>query len=190
MRWRSGRLVVKKTTLYAERNEAEREAFRKEIEKYDPSDLLYVDESGLEESLCREYARALRGQEIPCDISGKRTQRISIIAGLNEGKPMAPFYFKGYCNTQVILIWVEKVLIPCLKKGMKVIWDRASFHLSPKIKVLIEAAGCELIFLPAYSPDLNPIENYWSALKANIRKIRKGKMSIPRALGKLFRSSD
>ena len=142
--------------------------------------MVYVDESGLEESLRREYARTLKGQKIMDDITGKRTRRTSIIAGFNQEKPIAPWYFQGYCNTELILIWVENVLVPCLKPGMKVIWDNASFHKSLKIKALIEAAGCKLLFLPAYSPDLNPIEQYWSALKARIRKYAKPKCPLLR----------
>lgn len=143
----------------------------------------------MEESIRREYGRSPKGQKIPEDITGKRKRRISIIAGLVENKPIAPWYFEGYCNTSVILLWVEKVLIPCLKSGMTVIWDNASFHKSPKIRALIEIAGCKLLFLPPYSPDLNPIEKWWSAFKAQIRRIRQGKMSLKRAICKVFRKA-
>jgi len=178
--------VVKKTTLYAERNEEERNKFQQELNTLNPAEVVYVDESGLEESLRREYGRSPKGQNVPDDITGKRRRRISIIAGLSQGIPIAPWYFEGYCNTEVILIWVEKVLLPCLKEGMTVIWDNASFHKSPKIKDLIEKAGCKLLFLPPYSPDLNPIEQWWSALKARIRRIRQGKMTLKRAICKVF----
>jgi transposase len=147
-----------------------------------------VDECGLEESIRREYARSSKGKKVVCDISGKRCSRTSIIAGLSNGIPIAPLYFQGYCDTNVVLSWVEKMLIPELQPGMVVVWDNASFHQSPKFKMLIETAGCTLLFLPPYSPDLNPIEQWWSALKARIRRLRcKLKLTIAQALCELFR---
>ena len=147
---------------------------------------MYVDESGLEETLCREYGRSLRGQRACGEKTGKRTARTSIIAGLCGKKPIAPFYFGGYCNTEVILSWVEKVLIPELKPGQTIIWDNASFHKSPRIKALIESAGCKLLFLPPYSPDFNPIEHWWAKLKAMIRRIRTADMTLKQAICQAF----
>jgi putative transposase len=147
---------------------------------------VYVDECGLDESIHRDYARSPVGQKVMADISGKRAERTSIIAGLNQENTLAPWYFKGYCNTEVILLWVKEVFLPCLKAGMTIIWDNATFHTSSQIKKLIESAGCTLIFLPTYSPDLNPIEHYWAKLKAEIRRIREGDMTIPQALEKIF----
>lgn len=62
-------------------------------------------------------------------------------------------------------------MIPSLKPGQVLIIDNASFHKSEEIKKLVESAGCSVIFLPPYSPDLNPIEHYWSSIKNNIRKL-------------------
>ena len=148
--------------------------------------MLYVDECGLNEAIHRDYARAPVGEKVMEDVSGKRSKRTSIIAGLNQEEVIAPWHFTGYCNTELILIWVKEVLLPCLKTGMNVIWDNATFHQSQKIKQLIEGVGCKLIFLPPYSPDLNPIEQYWATLKARIRRIRQQKMTIPQALEKIF----
>jgi len=66
---------------------------------------------------------------------------------------------------------VERVLVPSLKPGMVLVIDNASFHKSKKIIDLVESVGCGVIFLPPYSPDLNPIEHYWAAIKSTIRKI-------------------
>lgn len=148
--------------------------------------MVYVDECGLDENIYREYARAPIGEKVVADISGNRSTRTSIIAGLNQWKPLAPWHFSGYCNTEVILTWLKNELIPALKAGMTVIWDNATFHKSPKIKALIESVGCQLISLPPYSPDLNPIEQYWSALKAQIRRIKQQGMTIPQALALVF----
>jgi len=152
-----------------------------------PANVVYVDECGLDESICREYARAPIGQQVEEDISGNRTARTSIIAGLNQKNTLAPWYFQGYCNTEVILTWVKNEFLPALKAGMTVVWDNATFHKSPQIEALIEGIGCKLIFLPPYSPDLNPIEQYWSALKARLRRLRKNGMTIAEALIELFK---
>jgi transposase len=152
---------------------------------------VYVDECGLNESITREYARAVKGQQIVADVKGKRTTRTSIIAGLNQGNPVAPMYFEGYCNTDVVKEWVTEVLLPELIPGQVVIWDNASFHQCPEFKVLIESAGCRLIYLPTYSPDLNAIEQWWSVLKARIRRVRKwAKLTIAEALDAILKKTD
>lgn len=120
------------------------------------------------------------------DISGNRTARTSIIAGLNQGNILAPWHFSGHCNTDVIMTWVKNELIPALKPGLTVVWDNATFHKSAQLQVLIESVHCKLIFLPPYSPDFNPIEKYWAKLKASIRRIRSGQMTIPEVLTKIF----
>lgn len=150
------------------------------------ADLVYVDECGLQESLCREYARSPIGERCLSNISGKRETRTSIIAGLNQGKAVAPMMFEGYCNTEVVRTWIEEMLLPELKPGQIVIWDNASFHQSPEFKTLIESAGCTLIYLPTYSPDLNPIEKWWAKLKAWIRRLRTKGMTLKQALGLVF----
>jgi transposase len=166
-----------------------RSKFKQELETLDPATIVYVDESGLEETLCREYGRCSVGKRLMGEKTGKRTSRTSIIAGLLEGKPIAPFHFPGYCNTEVVVTWAEKVLVPELKAGMTVIMDNASFHKSPRLEAVIQAVGCQLWFLPPYSPDFNPIEHYWARLKAKIRRFRETGMSLIRCLSKVFRMS-
>ena len=94
-----------------------------------------------------------------------------MIAGLSNRTLIAPFLFKGYCNKDVFEAYVEQVLIKELKPGQIVIMDNINFHKAPKVKKLIESAGCELRFLPTYSPDLNPIEHTWFKIKNHIRKM-------------------
>ncbi len=77
--------------------------------------------------------------------------------------------FNGSCNTKFFETWTEECLIKELKPGQVVIMDNASFHKSEKIRELIESVGCELIFLPPYSPDFNPIEKFWANMKRWIR---------------------
>ena len=81
--------------------------------------------------------------------------------------------FYSSCNTRLFETWVEKSLIKELKPGQYVVMDNASFHKSQKTKELIESVGCKVIFLPPYSPDLNPIEKFW----ANMKRWIKGKIT-------------
>jgi transposase len=166
-----------------------RKVFQESLEAIKPEQIVYVDECGLEESICREYGRSKVGTLVQADITGKRTERTSLIAGLNQGKAFAPFYFTGYCNTEVVSLWVKEVLTPELKPGQTVIWDNATFHHANEVQVLIEAAGCRLLFLPPYSPDLNPIEHYWAKLKSWIKRVRLGERGIPEALHEFFKTA-
>lgn len=77
--------------------------------------------------------------------------------------------FNGSCNTKLFETWVEECLVKELKSGQVVIMDNASFHKSQRTKDLIESVGCSIIFLPPYSPDLNPIEKFWANMKKWIR---------------------
>lgn len=123
---------------------------------------------------------------IQSEISGKKYERESFIAGKIGKRIIAPFCFKGMCNTQVVNTWISRVLVPVLKPGQVVVMDNASFHKSAKTKELIESAGCKLIFLPPYSPDLNPIEKVWANLKNSLSKIIHTFKSLSDALDFLF----
>jgi transposase len=83
---------------------------------------------------------------------------------------VAPLIFQGSCNTEIFMLWIEQQLVPSLKRGQVVVMDNASFHKSPKIRELIELAECRLIYLPPYSPDLNPIEIFWANMKHWIKQ--------------------
>ncbi len=93
-----------------------------------------------------------------------------MIAALCLGQLMAPFTVEGSCNRSVFEIWLETCLIPVLKAGQVVVMDNATFHKGGRIEQLIQQAGCELLYLPAYSPDFNEIERCWSWITSRIRK--------------------
>lgn len=130
-----------------------------------------MDEAGIDNRLYREHARAPRGQKIYADICGKKRERVSIIGALRKKVFMAPFTFTGGCNRDIFNVWLEHVLLPELPPGTTLIMDNAAFHKSPKTRALIEDARCHLLFLPTYSPDLNPIENCWHKVKATLRPL-------------------
>lgn len=164
-------MFIKKTLLYLERSEEKRQKYLDEIKDIKVEDLVYIDESGIDHSIIKENCWVKKGQEIVGNRTGKRRIRTSIIAALNLDNINAPMRLQGCTTSAVFVVWTEQFLVPSLKPGQVVIMDNAAFHKSPKIKQLIENAGCSLVYLPPYSPDLNPIENYWAVLKTYIKKI-------------------
>jgi transposase len=116
------------------------------------------------------YGWCERGQRFFALKSGTRAGRVNMMAAYCQRQLMAPFTVEGSCNRVVFELWLETCLIPVLKPGQVVILDNATFHRGGRIAELIEAAGCQLLYLPPYSPDLNRIEKCWSWLKSRIRK--------------------
>lgn len=148
--------------------------------------MVYVDESGIDDYLHQAHGWSQRGQKVYAAISGKRYHRESFVAAKCDKEILAPFCYTGTCNTQLFEAWVEQVLCPELKPGQVVILDNATFHKSEKTRSLIEAAQCELIFLPSYSPDLNPIEIFWANLKSKVRENLKTFSSLSQAIDAAF----
>ena len=165
-------MLIKKTLLYAERNEEARAKYLAEIEGLPAESLVYIDESGIDHQIIKENCWTQKGNKVIGERSGKSRERTSVIAALNGDEIKAPIRFSGTANTDLFLYWVEKVLVPVLKRGQTVIMDNCSIHKSLKVKELIESAGCFIKYLPPYSPDFNPIENYWAVMKKHIKKIR------------------
>lgn len=93
-----------------------------------------------------------------------------MVAGWCDRAILAPFTLKGYCNTALIEGWVEHCLVKELSLGQVVVLDNPRFHKSDRIRELIEQAGCQGLFLPPYSPDLNKIEKFWARIKHYVRK--------------------
>ena len=143
--------------------------FSQEIERLNPEDVVYIDESGIDEILYRPYARGPKNTRVYGEKSGKYVSRTTFIAAYNEKRLKAPFRFKGYTNTEVFNCWVQTCLLPDLRAGQTVVMDNASIHKSKRTRELIESAGCRVLFQPPYSPDLNKIEPMWANLKNRIR---------------------
>ena len=130
-----------------------------------PHQLVYVDEAGTDNREDYAYGYCEVGERFHALKSGKRTKRVSWIAALRQKNIFAPMTFDGTCNRDLFEMWLENGLLPQLQLGDIIIIDNASFHASQAIDDLVAAAGCEIWYLPAYSPDLNKIENWWFVLK-------------------------
>lgn len=103
-------------------------------------------------------------------VSGLRYLRESIISGLIGNKLTSPMIYKGTANTKLVITWVKELLLPNLNTNSILIWDNASTHKSKELIQLVEKAGHIMLFLPPYSPDLNPIEHKWNELKQRLCK--------------------
>jgi transposase len=125
--------------------------------------------SGLDKNCYKQRGWGKIGQKLIGKISGKHIKRTNIVAGLWNKEIVVPLIFQGSCNTELFVRWIAEQLVPSLKVGQTVVMDNASIHKSPCVRKLIEEAGCRLIYLPPYSPDLNPIETFWANMKQWIK---------------------
>jgi transposase len=112
------------------------------------------------------------GEQVFAEVPGRRFARQSIVAAKCGEEIIAPFGYDGTCNSELFLWWVKTLLVPRLRRRQIVIMDNASIHKRKEIREAIEKAGCHLVYQPPYSPDLNPIEHFWSWLKRKIRSIK------------------
>ena len=129
----------------------------------------YIDETGINQYLYREYGYALRGVPVYGKVQGKKFERVSIIAAQCGKEIVGRCEYTCNMNSRLFELWFAEVLLVEIPAGSVIIMDRASWHRQKVLRALAGAAGCRVIFLPAYSPDFNPIEKTWANLKAFIK---------------------
>jgi transposase len=120
--------------------------------------------------MARRYARAPRGERLRVGVPHGHWKTTTFVAGLRRDGLVAPWVIDGAINREAFETYVEKVLAPELRRDDVVIMDNLSSHKGPKVRAMIEAAGAQLLYLPSYSPDFNPIELAFAKLKALLRK--------------------
>ena len=139
--------------------------------RFDAGRLVFVDESGFHTSMTRLYARAPRGERAYGKVPRNRGKNETLIASITLGGAMgASMTVEGDTDAAAFEAYVEHLLAPTLGEGQVVVLDGFGAHRTDKVRELIEARGAELLFLPSYSPDLNPIEEAFSKIKNIIRK--------------------
>jgi transposase len=136
----------------------------------DPAKLVFIDETWASTNMARMYGRAPRGERLRAGIPHGHWKRTTFIAGLRLTGLTAAAVLDGSINATSFLDYVTRVLAPTLSPGDAVIMDNLSSHKSVEVRQAIEAAGAKQVFLPAYSPDFNPIEKAFSKFKALLRK--------------------
>jgi len=134
--------------------------------------LVFLDESGLNTGMTRLYGRS-RGKERVVDyVPDARFERTSILSSIRVNGVMTPLVFDGALNGDFFKEYISECLVPTLTNGDIVIMDNLTSHKVSGVVDLIEAAGASVVYLPPYSPDLNPIELMWSKMKAYLRKVK------------------
>jgi len=131
---------------------------------------VFVDETGASTKMTRLYGRCLRGERLVAPVPWGHWKTTTFIGALRQHGLVAPCAFDGPINGDKFRAWVEQVLVPELKQGDIVILDNLPSHKVEGIRTAIENAGASLRYLPSYSPDLNPIEQWFAKLKALLRK--------------------
>ena len=133
--------------------------------------LVFIDETSVKTNLTRQRGRSLRGERLVMDVPFGAWGTQTFIAGLTSEALIAPWVIKGAMDGPAFVAYVEKVLVPELAPGTVVILDNLATHRNAQAAEAMHRAGCWFLFLPPYSPDLNPIEMAFSKLKAHLRRI-------------------
>jgi transposase len=164
----------KKTAHASEQERADVKAARENWfagqDDLDPERLIFIDESGLSTKMARLRGWAPKGERCRAAIPHGHWKTVTFVGGLTLAGFVAPMLLDGPMDGECFLAWVEQMLVPLLRPDDIVIMDNLAAHKVAGIRHAIEARGAELHYLPPYSPDLNPIENAFAKLKAQVRK--------------------
>lgn len=131
---------------------------------------MFLDETWTATNMVRQYGRAPCGQRLVAGAPHGHWQTSTFLAALRQDRITAPCVIDGAINGETFLAYVEQFLVPTLAPGDIVVMDNLGSHKVAGVRQAIEAAGATLLYLPPYSPDLNPIEQFFAKLKALLRK--------------------
>jgi transposase len=136
----------------------------------DADQLVFVDECSTNTSLAPLYAWSPKGERAHCSVPRNWGANVTLLASMSVGGMGACLAVEGPTTREVFETYLERVLVPSLKPGQVVVMDNLSSHKGGRVRELIEGQGCQLLYLPPYSPDLNPIEEAFAKLKGLLRK--------------------
>ena len=136
----------------------------------DSAHFVFLDETGTSTNMVRRYGRCPRGERLVDATPWGHWKITTFVAGLRASGLIAPMVLDGPMTGEVFRAYVEQVLIPELSPGDVVVLDNLAAHKVAGIREMIQAAGASLLYLPPYSPDLNPIEQVFATVKALLRK--------------------
>jgi transposase len=159
----------KKTLAASERDEEARAAWRAASAQLDPQQLVFVDESGTNISLTRVYGWAPHDHRASGSVPRNHGKNTTLVAALAPDGLHEPWLIEGAMDTDSFAWYIAEQLAPTLRPGQVVVMDNLSAHKADRIRLAIEARGCQLLFLPPYSPDFTPIEQAFSKIKAILR---------------------
>ena len=153
----------------------------------DPKRLVFIDETSAKTNMAPMRGWGKRGDRVKAKAPFGHWNTMTFLAALRHDRIDAPWVFDGPINAEVFRTYVEQVLVPTLHPVDIVILDNLGSHKAPEIRTAIRAAGAKLLFLPPYSPDLNPIEQVFAKLKHLLRKAaERSKETLWRRIGDLL----
>lgn len=161
----------KKSLIATERDPHARAAWRTEIAGIAPETLVFLDETSTQTVMTRRYGRAPGGTRVVGAVPRNHGPNVTCLVAISTAGVHAPCLFEGALDGVLFVRWVREWLVPTLRPGMTVVLDNLSVHKHTEARTTIEAAGCQLRFLPAYSPDFNPIELAFAKLKTHLRAV-------------------
>ena len=138
--------------------------------RLDAAKLVFVDETGASTKMARLYGRAKRGRRVVGRVPWGHWKTVTFVAGLRLDGITAPFAIDCAMNGTIFIEYLQQCLVQTLRPGDIVIIDNLPAHKRDEVRMIIEAAGATLRYLPPYSPDLNPIEQSFAKLKSYLRK--------------------
>jgi len=147
-----------------------REAWRAEQPMLDPTKLVFLDETWISTKMARRSGRCLKGTRLLAAVPHGHWKTTTFLAGLRHDGLVAPLVLDGPIDGESFLAYVEQFLAPALIPGQIVIMDNLPSHKVEGVREAIEATGASLRYLPSYSPDFNPIEQFFAKFKAFLRK--------------------
>ncbi len=154
----------------------------------DTNHLVFLDETSVNTNMTRTYGRAARGERVVGYVPFSAWKTLTVVAALRCDGMTAPMMIRGAINGEIFLAYVEQCLAPTLKRGDVVVMDNVPAHKVDGVQDAIEAAGASLRYLPPYSPDLNPIELFYSAFKTFLRKCAtRSEHELHRCIGQFVR---
>jgi transposase len=133
--------------------------------------VLFLDETGAMTNFVRRHGRSPQGERCVADAPAGHWQTVTAVAAIRTSGLTASATLPHAMDGELFLTYVELALVPALSRGDVVVMDNLPGHRLPKVRQLIEAAGAQLLYLPPYSPDFNPIEMIWSKVKRLLRSI-------------------
>lgn len=169
--------ATQKKSLYAQEqdspeNRQRRKAWWETVNGIEPDRLVFVDESGATTEMTRRYGRAPGGERIREATPAGHWSTLTLLGAMSRKGMLASMTVESPTDGEVFLAYLDHVLCPALRPGQVVVMDNLSAHKVEGVRQRIEAAGAQLLYLPPYSPDLNPIEQAWSKLKGHLRSAK------------------
>ncbi len=176
----------KKTLRYYEQKEEKVKEYLGKTADINKENIVYIDKTGINSYLYREYAYSKRGKKVCGKIKGRKFKHTNIVAAKYGKQIIAPMQYDTTMTGEFFEGWFEKILLPILPEDAVIVMDNASFHRKKQLDEIAVNNNITLIFLPPYSPELNPIEKVWANMKKFLRNFLHNFSSLDDAIYSFF----